>query len=425
MKTITKRILFALSLSLFIICTSSCKKDNISEPGKTRIETKIKGIESIDGPKEMMTLSAIAMRFHQGGREALAEEMLAMSNLATQNKWELVWYAYNEKKSAQMMVVRHKEIPDTYSIVAKGQKQDNIYSLYQGIYVFQGSEWPWVKEGASNIHIAKGAMSLAKILWDIKSEAPKLGVNHPVNLNDLFQHITNNWTKKNDLNVYVAGHSLGGANAVMIGTYIHSKLSAVKNVADNKIKLRIFNFAGPNLFQTDFVDYYNNLKKDQHIDVQQRFYLINNDVVCNLWPHKMDGLNDVFPWGWTMKVPVKLFTKGFNLLLHTSGQEYKMVGSTSDGSRVYMDNATDPKLYDLPEKIYSMGAYAKYYGYYHFTDNYLRSLGATAVPEVEDGQIIRSKKKSVAIGLPNNPDYSLTEEDVNRLLLELSTPPCE
>ncbi|MFA8300354.1 MAG: hypothetical protein ACEPOV_09350 [Hyphomicrobiales bacterium] len=388
----TKRTKF-LGLFLAVLVFSflnGCKKENLetTTPNQQLGTEKTASLDQIDEPKEMMTLSAIAMRFHQGGREALAKEMLAMPNLATKNNWEMVWYAFNEKKSVQMMVVKHKLIPNTYAVVAKGQKEDNIYSLYQGINVFGKEPWPWVLPGQAEPTIAQGARALANILFeDLRADAPSLNVTNGT-LADVFNSITNSWDRKQTLNVYSAGHSLGGANAVMMGAYLHTFLSQVGNVPDKMINLRIYDFAGPNLFRPDFVNYYNNLKKDTHINVKEYFYLIRNDVVCNFFPQNMDGLYNAFPWGWTMKPVIKSFITGFNASLSAASIEYGMVGSEADGSRIWMTNKTDPKLYDLPEKIYFIDGYTKYYGYYHFTDNYMRTLDTPLVPEVKDGKII-------------------------------------
>ncbi|MFA8299242.1 MAG: hypothetical protein ACEPOV_03695 [Hyphomicrobiales bacterium] len=415
---------FALAILLFVL--GGCKKENLTEP-VAQSHTKNAIEDSYlykQGPREMMTLSAIAMRFHQGAREELTKELLADPNLSTGNNWDLVWYAYDEKKSAQMMVVKNKTIPNYYAIVSKGQKEDNVYSLYHGLYVFGGSKWPWVIPGSPQPTIAKGAMSLANILFNLRGDAESLGLKN-VTLEELFKNITDNWNKKDKFTVYVTGHSLGGANAVMIGTYMFQKLSAIPNIPDSKISLGIWNFAGPNLFQEDFVNYYRNtMGRSRHIMTIERFYLIRNDVVPNLWPMKMEGLKTIFPWSGLMKIPVNLFVAGFNGILKLSGQHYMSVNTPDNISQIYLDNVTDPKLYDLPKTVNSIGAYTKYYSYNHFTDNYLRAVGAPPVPEVENGKIIPSDLTPAIKSIDDSKmNYVPTEADVNKMLDDANTPP--
>ncbi|MFA8451178.1 MAG: hypothetical protein ACEPOW_10825 [Bacteroidales bacterium] len=418
----TKNITFRLLLIAFIFTyVTSCKKDQLdSQTPQSASAEKIATLNSVDEPKEMMTLAAIAMRFHDGAREDLTRRMLAMSNLSTNNKWELVWYAYNERKSAQMMIVKHKDIPNTYTIASKGQHQSNIFSLIHGVHVFGREPFPWVKPGHAKPYVAEGARMIADLLFDdIRADAPSLNVTNGT-LQDVLSAITNKWNKNEKLNIYTTGHSLGGANSVMIGTYVHTFFSTRKNIPDGKINLRMFNYAGPNLFRSDFVKYYNDLKKDTHINVKQYFYLIKNDVVCNFFPHNMDGLYDAFPWAWTMKIPIRLFIRGFNAGLNIGNIRYEQVGSYSDRSRIILVNKEDPNKFDVPNKIWFLDGYAAYYKYNHFTSSYLVSLGAPAVPEVENGQITTTKSSRIrTIDGDQDLHYVPTEEQINEYLKKI------
>ncbi|MFA8449723.1 MAG: hypothetical protein ACEPOW_03405 [Bacteroidales bacterium] len=373
-----------LAMALCILLFGGCKKNELKDITSTNNRLKQEGIK-IDELKEMLTLSAITMRYHEGAREKETKDLLAQKDLATKGNWDLIWYADNNMLSAQIMIVKHHYLPNTYAIVPKGQKQNNVFSLYQGFNVLGHKEFTWVPPGQKPLYFASGAHQIADAMFNLKADSPNFNL-HDAKVSDMIKAMINNWDKNSPITIYVAGHSLGGANASMLGVYIHTALSSIPNIPDKKVNLRIFNYAGPNLFEQDFADYYNNLRNDQHINVFEQAVVIRGDVVSNYFPQAFDQMVEEQNYNSVMKVTVKGMVGAFNLALKASGEKFIPLGFESDGSRMYLINKQDPKKFELDGKISTPKEWINTYLYNHLPNNYLATVGAPEVPHLEHNE---------------------------------------
>lgn len=378
-----KNLTIVMSFLLLVCTINSCKKEELSPTHSANTKETI----AIQEPQEMMTLSAIALRFNQGGRSNDMIKLLSLPDIATKYNWELVWYGYNHLKSAELMIVKHKINPNTYAIVNKGQDMENLFSLYQGINVITTEDWPYTSPYKPNLKVAGGGMSLIDVVLDLNASFAKGGYSTGNLWSVIDDIIKTKWNKSAPLKLYVTGHSLGGACSIGVSSYLHYKLSQVPNIPDNQIQLSVYDFAGPGLYSQEFVEYYNSLKKDTHIKTKQVFYHLYRDVVSNYFPDKMDEIYDnYYDWGLIMKGTIKTFLAGFDASMHLAGVTYKQVGTPYDNSNITLKNLADPKDYgiDVSKKINDPIDFAHYYKYNHFTSSYLKSLGAKEVPELKD-----------------------------------------
>lgn len=369
----------AMLFLLFMSFMGGCKKNDLKDINPQAAQ-KSENVQ-IDEMKEMLTLSAISMRYHEGAREKETKQLLAMKDLATKGNWELIWYGYHDMKSVEVMIVKHKYLPNTYAIVPKGQKQNNVFSLYQGIYVFGHENFTWLPYGQKPLKIASGAHQVAETMIDLRADAPIFGIQSGT-IEAMVKSMAANWDRSGDLNIYVAGHSLGGANASLLGTYVHTILSQIQNVPDKKVNLKIYNYAGPNLFEQDFVDYYNGLKKDQHINVTEKAVLIYKDIVSNYFPYNFKQMSVDYNYSTVFGYAVKAAVASFNAALDLSGEKYVPIGSAYDGSRIMLVNRQDPKRFEVTNEVSGPTDWVNNYLYNHLPNNYLVSVGAPEVPHL-------------------------------------------
>lgn len=373
----TIKVGLAMMFLSIVAFMGGCKKNELSE---VNTPNAIKSAQTtIDDAKEMITLDAISMRYSEGARRNDTKVFLEDKSLATKGNWEMIWYSFHDMKSVLIMVVKHKYIPNTYAIISKGQKRDNVFSLYQGIYVFGHENFTWLPAGQAPLKIASGAHQLAETMFALKDDCPALGLKSAT-IKEMIKAMVSKWDKKSDLNIYASGQSLGGAAAVMLGTYAHGIVSTMPNIPDKKVNIKVYNYAGPNVFQKDYVDYYNGLRKDQHINVTEKAICMHRDVVSNYFPHDFNQMLKDYEYGTAFGIVVKGAVAAFNEALELSGEKYVPVGFFSDGSRVYIENKVNLKKYHAWHKMNDPLDWVHNYVYNHLPNNYVVSLDAPPVP---------------------------------------------
>ncbi|MFA8300286.1 MAG: hypothetical protein ACEPOV_09010 [Hyphomicrobiales bacterium] len=372
-----------LMLIVCIFTLMGCKKEMVA-PEKSNT-VNLKSDPTINEAVEMITLGSISSKFINGDREDEAKALLADESLATKGNWELIWYGYKSLESVQAMIVKHKTIPNTYAVLTTGQSPTNVFAQYQGLYVFGTHDFEYVKSSSKAPQIATGLHSLIKLIVETKADCSSLGLKDAT-MWDVFRKITQDLKETDKLTVYVSGHSLGGTNSVMLGTYLHTKFSGLENIPDNKINMKVYDFAGPALYCQSMVDYFRNLSNDTHISFVSYLYSTENDVPPNYWPQNLLGMSEELPLSTIMRFTVKEFAKAFNKSLDLAGVQYKQIYEIGEPNRVVLKNLADPKTFKVEagKNITFVDGLTNYYCWNHFASSYITSLGGKPVPLNDD-----------------------------------------
>ncbi len=216
----------------------------------------------------MMTLSAIAY----SGWEFEIRHELKNSKYATQNHWSLVWGPHEDLDLAyRAFVVQDTETPTRYAVVIRGSELSVTNPLGTLINWFNdldvGTLVPF-SDTASQGNVAKGTANAMNDLLDLPS------VGHQPKLSDFLTSLLA------DSEIYVTGHSLGGAQAAVVAAWIAANRPSPSGV-------KAYTFAAPTPGDGAFATYLASVAEVHRYWNQWDFI-----------PHAFDatGLSEVGTW---------------------------------------------------------------------------------------------------------------------------------
>lgn len=367
--------------AMLLLIISSCKKEDNSyiDDIKSKSETAISA-------GEIMTLNAISSSFINGYREKETQDLLNKKDLASKGDWKMVWYGYNSLKSVQAMIVKSKSRKNTYALTTTGQNPTNPFALYQGLYVFQMEDFPYVKDGYAVPKVAQGYASLFDLIVNLKPSFSIAEFNN-LTIGQTFTKINAQVADNEKVNIYTSGHSLGGANSVGLGVYLQSMFNKMQNLPNAKINIHVYDFAGPSYFSPEFVNYMRNLVNDQKVKFEAYLYAIKNDVPPTFTPFNFAAMGTSFNVNSVMKLFMDDFAKATNGAMDLAGVQYEQIYNVGDPHRITLTNKEDKSLFKVKDdgRISFVDDFINMYCYNHYGSSYLVSLGVPKIPKTGMG----------------------------------------
>ncbi|MFT6845268.1 MAG: hypothetical protein ACJAUV_001461 [Flavobacteriales bacterium] len=314
--------------SLLVSCQSPTNDTDVDKEKDTEIATVYSDAQ------QMITIASIA--YDSTLTELKAK--LADKNLSTQGNWELVW-GPEDINTTKIFVVKNKNaLKPTYAVSIQGTT-DSLLSWLYDFDDFKLVPLPWSANNQKQIGIGlRDAWRNISLMQSSNVNLLTFLKNTPVGTQ-----------------VYVTGHSLGGALATIVAAWLHDTLPG-------KI-IKPITFAGQTAGNSLFARNYNVRFKSNTPEALDKRYFNTLDIV----PMGFSNIAEIKKLyqspGPACPFATKVLIDGFELALNISGDEYIQVGTP----------------YLLPSRVIPASTFFKEIGFQHshFTYQYLMKVPFT------------------------------------------------
>jgi hypothetical protein len=336
--------------------------------------------------QEMMTLSSIAYageitNDYRLIRQAIVRELGEAKVLG--GNFRLVWLGISPDWANLMYVARDRRETARYAVVVRGTDWRFLADLSEDFCVLEKHGWPTASPPNPSIYVAQGAWDGLQALLATKSDVFNMNppaIEMPTSMEMFFLAEALGSTYDTDLDIFVTGHSLGGAMATVVGLWL-AEAASKWVLRPNKVNFKTYTFASPTVGNQDFATYYNGQTANRQVGWQAYRVYNEQDAV----PFAYADLSNLPENG----IPLELFF-GLELVgaiglietaLSDARVSYVQVEKTSDGTAVGLSN-NPPSSKCLPKcnnPAANWTDYACWVGYEHLTNTYLFLLGALPV----------------------------------------------
>lgn len=338
--------------------------------------------------QEMMTLSAIAYaaedtKNYQSIQQAIEQELAASSTLG--GNYTLVWLGITSDFANLMYVVRDARETARFAVAVRGTDWNFLDDWNDDFNVIYTHGWPTASPPNPSIYVAKGAWDGMQALLGTTSNLFNMtppAIYTPTDMMTLFSAEALWNTYDTDVDIFVTGHSLGGAMATVIGLWMSDTASRWV-LRPDKVNFKTYTFAAPTVGNQDFANYYN--AQTDNDQVQWQAFRVYNEQ--DAIPHAYQFLADIpedgvplSPWFALAELIPAIAT------VQTALQDYKVayvdVGSTANGTVVPLNNNPPSTTYPptCTNPAASWSDFGCWVGYEHDHNLYLVLLGAATVP---------------------------------------------
>lgn len=329
-----------------------------------------------------MTLAAMsyASESDPGALAFRLQALLADSRYATGARWELLWLGTGPPPTAAniMYVARQREPQERYAIVVRGTDWRLLRDAWEDFNVFSTRGWPTARPPGPDIQVAAGSWDGLDTLLAIR--APRVGASAgdaPVSLRDLLGSLARGRGAEADLDILVTGHSLGGALATLLGTWLVDE-TTTWGLRPHGINFKIYTFAAPTVGNGAYATYADAQRANPQVGFDAYRVLNTRDVV----PFGFGNLGGIstcgIPFDERVKIEIDLMTAGARVLLDERGIRYVDVGDSRAGTVVSLVDEDGPP--SGPNPVCTLADVNVWAGHGHCWNTYLRLLGATPLP---------------------------------------------
>ncbi|WP_143310080.1 lipase family protein [Chitinophaga vietnamensis] len=291
-----------------------------------------------------MTLSGMA---YAGSKKDL-RKLLKDNSYATQGLWDLCWYgAQNEN----LLFVARQKKTGQLAIVIRGTVWKDLKNVFEDLDVLHTVNW-------MGGYISQGIYTGLQNLIHLEGEDGSTLLNY------ILQYLAD----VNPPQIFITGHSLGGALASVFALHLKTSIVYPANWS-------VYTFASPSVGDQGFVSYYNNEFSD---GISSAYRIYNN---CDLVPCAFASLEYALQQG----IPVasegiaydviKGVINGAQQQLNERGLQYMQVSTP-----VVLNNVGDIPAYLPPPPIWWPPHIGNWLAYQHGHQTYLELLGATPLP---------------------------------------------
>lgn len=336
--------------------------------------------------QEMMTLSTIAYAAEDTNnyrqiRLAIAKELGASSVLA--KNFQLVWLGISPDWANLMYVARDIRETARYAVVVRGTDWNFLADLKQDFCVLEKHDWPTASPPNPSIYVAEGAWDGLQALLATTSNVVNMTpppIEMPATMESFFLAEALGSTFDTDLDIFVTGHSLGGAMATVVGLWL-SETASKWVLRPQKVNFKTYTFASPTVGNQDFARYYNGQTNNSQVGWEAFRVYNEQDAIPFAYADMKDLAENGIPLTGIFGFEVAFSAGLVNTELTDNNVSYVQVESTSDGTAVGLNN--NPPSSKWPPNCNNPAAswidYACWVSYEHEPNTYLFLLGAPAV----------------------------------------------
>lgn len=334
--------------------------------------------------QEMMTLSAISYAGEDTNNynqilKAIEQEIGASKVLG--GNYKLVWLGISPDWANLMYVVRDRRATARFAVVVRGTDWNFLTDWKDDFDVINTHDWPTATPPNPSIYVAQGSWDGLQALLATTSNLFNMtppGIALPTPMVTLFMAETLWNTYDTDVDIFVTGHSLGGAMATVVGLWLADTASKWV-LRPNKINFKTYTFAAPTVGNQAFASYHNGQTANSQVQWQAFRVYNQQDAIpygyANVGGIPEDGVPLTIEFSVLELIPV---LAGVQTALTQAKVSYVDVGSTSNGTAVRLNN--NPPSPKWPphckNQVSSWSDFACWVSYEHDHNTYLFLLGA-------------------------------------------------
>jgi len=324
-----------------------------------------------------MTLSGMAYVSSDNGpgiKEALAQ-ILTDPQYATQGNWKLVWFAANPHFGNLVFVVKDMTKPARFAVVNRGTVWQHLEDVVEDMAIFHTKTWTTASPPNPNIQVALGTYFGLQQILPLTSSVSNMslaGVAVPITLIHFLMLQSLCVPPGDDLEVFVTGHSLGGALATVLGAWLVEQ-AAGWDLRPKKISFKTYTFAAPTVGNQAFATYYDGLPANPQVAVQAVRVFNESDVLPHCFS-QLDQLTNIgIPLTEIGKLAVDALTLPFTLGMKATHVSYAHVDNAHP-----IPNPTPAPGCSNP--VTRIEEFFCWLGYEHGHNTYLQLLNVPVLP---------------------------------------------
>lgn len=336
--------------------------------------------------QEMMTLSAIAYagentNNYQQIKQAIEQEMAASSVLG--GNFQLVWLGISPDWANLMYLARDTRETARFAVVVRGTDWNFLTDWKDDFDVIHTHDWPTATPPNPSIYVAQGSWDGLQALLATTSNVFNMTpppIEMPTSLEMFLMSEALSSTYDTDVDVYVTGHSLGGAMATVVGLWL-ADITSKWVLRPNKINFKTYTYASPTVGNQDFANYYNGQTANTQVQWQAFRVYNEQDAIPfgygNLGSLPENGIPITFLFGLELVGAIGVILTA----LSDAKVSYVQVESTSNGTAVGLNNNPPSSTYPPPstQPAADWTDYGGWVSYEHDHNLYLVLLGASVV----------------------------------------------
>lgn len=357
--------------------------------------------------QEMMTLSAIAYagettNDYQKIRQAIENEISASTVLG--GNFQLVWLGISADWANLMYIARDSRAAARFAVVVRGTDWDFLADWENDFDVIDTHDWPTANPPNPSIYVAEGSWKGLQTFLGVTSNVFNMtppAISMPTSMELFLMAEALGSTYDTDLDVFVTGHSLGGAMATVVGLWLADTASKWV-LRPHKVNFKTYTFAAPTVGNQDFVNYYNGQTANQQVQWQAFRVYNEQDAIPFAYDNLIGIPTNGVPYDFIFALELGLVLAGIDTALEKAKVSYVQVGSTSGGTARGLNN-NPPSSKWPPQCKSSVGDwtdFACWVSYEHDHNTYLFLLGAPTVgiPQhaVDEVSIAHTPEKAFA-----------------------------
>lgn len=303
------------------------------------------------------------------------------ANYATGTDWQLVWLGLTSDYNNLMYVAASPQLGQ-FAIVHRGTDWNDLDDIVEDLDIYHTTTWPYVNPVNNDIQVSNGALAglnklqaLTSAVWNL----PTLGLTQPVTLLELIQALANEPAYGPDIDIFVTGHSLGGALTTINTSWLIDTISQLSTPPTNAVNFKTYSFAAPTVGNQAYADYYNGQTSNAQVGFQGYRVHTQQDLVPYGFGNLMQVVTNGIPLGWEGVLKVAALVAGIQTSMQDYNVSYVQVGSTSDNSAYQLNNSSPNTTCPNPVQAIDPD-YMCWVMYEHDHNTYLTLLGATNVP---------------------------------------------
>jgi hypothetical protein len=273
--------------------------------------------------------------------------------------WQLVWLGISPDYANLMYVAQNRMNPWCYAIVHRGTDWTYLDDAEQDLLIYDKRLLDFITPVPQTIYVAKGTMDGLNVLRGMTDQGA-----------DILTFVKNLATAATtDLDIYITGHSLGGALATLFTSWL-LEMTALPGAFPCQVNYKTYTFASPTVGNADYANYFNSKVNTAGPNTFENFRIHS---LQDLVPHAFDNLDGLtsggIPMDNVMSDILGITIKGLKFWMNEAGVAYVHVGTDHP-----VDNANPNPAPPYPNPARNLKDYGGWVGYEHSLDTYLPLL---------------------------------------------------